>query len=76
MSINSSEETALIETYDIPIDPEFNGDGPHEVRFAGICSSYQYLISGIDWAVSSPYYKRGSTFELRDQTPPTVLTIE
>ena len=48
-----SEQTTPIKPYDIPINSEFYGEGPLEVRFPKFFHFLNIVIPGIDWVVSS-----------------------
>ena len=52
-----SEQTTPIKPYDIPINSEFYGEGPLEVRFPKFFHFLNIVIPGIDWAVSSLLYR-------------------
>ena len=56
-----SEQTTPIKPYDIPINSEFYGEGPLEVRFPKFFHFLNIVIPGIDWAVSSIIYRGDNT---------------
>jgi len=49
-----SEQTTPIKPFDIPINSEFYGEGPLEVRYPKFFHFLNIVIAGIDWAVYSP----------------------